>query len=100
MALAIALVVLALLLAAMAWLVVAGGFAAGCLVLLLSALWVLVNKPVEGYVLLPITRENGITTSDLVSGLGVFLVLAAVTRHASGRPQRPRSRGRRRRSRP
>jgi hypothetical protein len=58
------------------------------IVLLLSMLWVLVNKPVEGSVLLPITAANGITSSDLLSGLGVFLVLAAVTRRASRRPER------------
>jgi hypothetical protein len=90
MDLAIALVVLVLLLAAMVWLVVASNVVPAGLVLLLSALWVLVNKPVEGHVLLPITDENGITSSDLLSALGVFLVLAAVTRYASRRPERVR----------
>jgi FtsH-binding integral membrane protein len=100
MDLAIALVVLVLLLVAMVWLVVASNVASAGIVLLLSMLWVLVNKPVEGSVLLPITAANGITSSDLLSGLGVFLVLAAVTRRASRRPERVRPASRRTGSRP
>ena len=96
---AVALVVLVLLLVTIVWVTVTGGLASAGLLLLLSALWVLVNKPVEGVVLVPITRENGITSSDVLSGLGVGLALLAVARHRSRRSRRPPRAGRRHRSR-
>jgi hypothetical protein len=100
MHLATALVVLVLLLAALVWVMVTGGFASAGLVLLLSALWVLVNKPLEGVVLVTITDENGITSSDLLSGLGLGLALLAVARQRSRRAGRARQADHRHRSRP
>jgi hypothetical protein len=93
-------VVLVLLLAAMVWVTVTGSLASAGLVLLLSALWVLVNKPVEGVVLVPITKDNGITSSDLLSAFGLGLALLAVARQRSRRADRFREAGRRRRSQP
>jgi hypothetical protein len=100
MHLATALVVLVLLLAALVWVMVTGGFASAGLTLVMSALWVLVNKPVEGVVLLPITQENGITSSDLLSGLGLGLALLAVARQRSRRAGRARQADQRHRPRP
>jgi hypothetical protein len=100
MRLAAPLVVLVLLLGAMAWVAVTGSFAPAGLVLLLSGAWVLVNKPVEGVVLVPITDENGITSSDLLSVLGLGVALLAVALHRSRRADRARHAGHRRRPRP
>jgi 4-hydroxybenzoate polyprenyltransferase len=100
MDLAIAVVVLVLLLAAMVGAAVTGSLACAGLVLLLSAAWVLVNKPIEGMVLVPITKENGITSSDLLSVLGLGVALLAVAMHRSRRAGRARAAGHRRRSRP
>jgi hypothetical protein len=100
MHLATALVVLVLLLAALVWAMVAGSLASAGLVLLLSALWVLVNKPVEGMVLVPITKDNGITSSDLLSGLGLGLALLAVARQRWRRAGRARQADHRHRSPP
>jgi hypothetical protein len=100
MLLATALVVLALLLASMVWVAVSGSVACAGLVVLLSAVWVLVNKPVEGMVLVPITKENGITSSDLLSVLGLGVALLAVAMHRSRRAGGARPAGHRRRSRP
>jgi hypothetical protein len=103
MHLATALVVLAVLVglvASMAWVTATGSVVGAGLLLLLSAAWVLVNKPVEGVVLVPITQENGITSSDLVAVLGVGVALLAVAVHRSRRATRAHHAGHRRRSRP
>jgi hypothetical protein len=100
MHLATALVVLVLLLASMVWVTVTGSIACAGLVLLLSAAWLGVNKPVEGMVLVPITKENGFTSSDLLSDLGLGVALLAVAQHRSRRAGRARTAGRRRRPRP
>jgi hypothetical protein len=99
MPLAAPLVVLVLLLGAMAWVAVTGSFAPAGLVLLLSVAWVLVNKPVEGVVLVPITHENGITSSDLLAVLGFGVALLAVAAHRSRGAGRVHRAGPRRRSR-
>jgi len=100
MDLATPLVVLVLLLAAMTWVVVTGSWASAGLVVLLSTVWVLVNKPVEGVVLVPLTDENGITSSDLLSVLGLGVALLAVAMHRPRRADRLRRASHRRRRRP
>ncbi len=41
----------------------------------LGVLWLLVDKPMEGAVLLPVTSSNGLTTGDL-TGLATIAVAA------------------------
>lgn len=41
--------------------------------LVASGLWVLMNGPLEGRVLYSVTPENGLTESDLLSGVGVCI---------------------------
>jgi len=100
MVLATALVVLALLLTALVWVVVTGNLACAVLVLLLSAAWVLVNKPIEGAVLVPITQENGITSSDVLSVVALGITFLAVSMHRSRGADRRGEGGRRHRSGP
>jgi hypothetical protein len=73
-------VVLVLLLAAMVGAAVTGSLACAAMVGLLSAVWVLVNKPVEGPVLVALDRGHGITFSDMVSLVGAVVAVRAVRR--------------------
>lgn len=61
---------------------------AAVLVFPFAVAWILFNGPLEGPVLLTLTREHGVTVSDLLSlvALGVALVALA-------RPARPPARG-------
>lgn len=59
-------------------------------VILLSAAWLLVDKPLEGPVLAVISHGHGITLSDLLAPAGV--AFAAVLLYRRGRA-RPRARG-------
>ena len=57
--------------------------------IVLCGLWLLVNKPLEGPVLLVLTRAHGITLSDLLSAAGVILAAVLLYR----RTFRQRARG-------
>ncbi|MEJ2862459.1 hypothetical protein [Actinomycetospora flava] len=46
------------------------------LLVVAAVIWVRINKPVEGEVLLELTRRHGVTTADLLSV--VMLAMAAV----------------------
>lgn len=56
--------------------------AAMCLAAL-AATWLFANKPLEGQILWTITRNHGLTVSDLLSA--VALVIAALTWRRSDR---------------
>jgi hypothetical protein len=56
-----------------------------------AVIWVRINKPVEGDVLLELTSRHGVTTADLLSL--VMLAMAVVIAWPSRRPPRPSSSG-------
>ncbi|GAA4750127.1 hypothetical protein [Actinomycetospora chibensis] len=56
-----------------------------------AVIWVRINKPVEGDVLLELTSRHGVTTADLLSL--VMLAMALVIAWPSRRPPRPPSSG-------
>jgi hypothetical protein len=56
------------------------------LLILLCGLWLLVNKPLEGPVLVVVSRGHGITLSDLLAPAGI--AFAAVLLYRRGRRQR------------
>jgi len=55
--------------------------------ILLCVLWLLVNKPLEGPVLIVVSRGHGVTLSDLLAPAGMALAIA-VLRHRRGRRSR------------
>jgi hypothetical protein len=57
--------------------------------IVLCGLWLLVNKPLEGPVLLVLSRDHGITVSDLLAAGGVILAAVLLYR----RTLRQRARG-------
>ncbi|WP_328305262.1 hypothetical protein [Actinomycetospora sp. NBC_00405] len=57
------------------------------LLVVAAAIWVLINKPVEGEVLLELSRRHGVTTADLLSV--VMLAMAVVIAWPSRRRERP-----------
>jgi hypothetical protein len=52
---------------------------------LLCGLWLLVNKPLEGPVLLVLTRGHGVTLSDLLAVAGVVLAGVLLSRRSTRR---------------
>ncbi|WP_433802971.1 hypothetical protein [Actinomycetospora sp. CA-084318] len=60
------------------------------LLVLGAVIWVRINGPVEGRVLLELAEERGITTADLLSliALVMAVVLAWPSRSAPGSPRR------------
>lgn len=59
------------------------------LLVVAAVIWVRINKPVEGDVLLELTSRHGVTTADLLSL--VMLAMAVVIAWPSRRPPRPSS---------
>jgi hypothetical protein len=57
------------------------------LLVVAAVIWVLINKPVEGEVLLELSRRHGVTTADLLSL--VMLAMAVVIAWPSRRRERP-----------
>jgi len=57
------------------------------LLVVAAVIWVRINKPVEGEVLLELTSRHGVTTADLLSV--VMLAMAAVIAWPSRRRPRP-----------
>ncbi|MDD7942763.1 hypothetical protein PHK61_30550 [Actinomycetospora lutea] len=57
------------------------------LLVVAAIIWVGINKPVEGDVLLELTRRHGVTTADLLSL--IMLAMAAVIAWPSRRRSRP-----------
>lgn len=53
--------------------------AAAVVVAAVGAIWMLVNGPVEGYVLLSVTRTHGLTVADLPS-VALFVASAVIAR--------------------
>ena len=51
-------------------------------VILLSLLWLLVNKPLEGPVLVVVSRGHGITLSDLLTPAGVAFAAVLLYRRS------------------
>ncbi|MFC5140700.1 hypothetical protein ACFPK1_20865 [Actinomycetospora rhizophila] len=58
------------------------------LLVVAAVLWTRINKPVEGEVLLELTRRHGVTTADLLSVL--MLAMAVVIAWPSRRRPEPR----------
>ncbi len=54
--------------------------AVAAVLLVAAAVWLLVNKPVEGPVLVTLSDSNGITVADVPSVLAVLLALALILR--------------------
>jgi hypothetical protein len=54
-------------------------------VIVLSAVWLLVNKPLEGPVLVVVSRGHGITVSDLLAPAGMAFAAAVLYRHSRSR---------------
>lgn len=94
-ALFLALAVLALLLASVVWAVIAPSYAVSAFCLGLAVLWVLVNKPVEGPVLLAFDKEHGATLSDIMSILSVLVAAHTLRRRMQIRDTRPHEKGNR-----
>ncbi|HET8616993.1 MAG TPA: hypothetical protein VFL94_15845 [Actinomycetales bacterium] len=69
----VALLVLTVLVAAVAWSVAAPSVGRLALVVLVAAAWLPVNKPVEGPTLLTLGHDRGVTLSDLLSVAAVVL---------------------------
>jgi hypothetical protein len=80
----VALVVLVVLAAVVAWSVAAPSVLRLAVVVAAAVVWLPVNKPVEGPTLLRLDREHGITLSDLLSVAAV--VLAALPLLLAQRP--------------
>ena len=57
------------------------------LLVVAAVIWVRINKPVEGEVLLELSRRHGVTTADLLSV--VMLAMAVVIVWPSRRRERP-----------
>jgi hypothetical protein len=57
------------------------------LLVVAAVIWVRINKPVEGDVLLELTSRHGVTVADLLSL--VMLAMAVVIAWPSRRPSRP-----------
>jgi hypothetical protein len=55
------------------------------LLIVLCGLWLLVNKPLEGPVLLVLARGHGITVSDLLAPAGMALAAVLLYRRSTGR---------------
>jgi hypothetical protein len=51
--------------------------------IVLCGLWLLVNKPLEGPVLVVISRDHGITLSDLLAVAGVAFAAVQLYRRSS-----------------
>ena len=56
------------------------GRAAAVLLLPMAAAWVLFNGPLEGAVLLTLTRDHGLTVSDLLAVVAVLVALVVLLR--------------------
>ncbi|TDQ58267.1 hypothetical protein EV188_1046 [Actinomycetospora succinea] len=57
------------------------------LLVVAAVIWTRINKPIEGEVLLELTRRHGVTTADLLSV--VMVAMAAVIVWPSRRQDRP-----------
>jgi hypothetical protein len=60
------------------------------LLVVAAVIWTRINKPIEGEVLLELTRRHGVTTADLLSV--VMLAMAVVIVWPSRREKRPEPR--------
>jgi hypothetical protein len=58
--------------------------------ILLCGLWLLVNKPLEGPVLVVISRGHGITLSDLLAPAGVAFAAVVLYRRSRSRGETDR----------
>lgn len=58
--------------------------------IVLCGLWLLVNKPLEGPVLLVLARGHGLTVSDLLAVAGVVLAGVLVYRRTVRTARRPK----------
>jgi hypothetical protein len=59
------------------------------LLIVLCGLWLLVDKPLEGPVLLVLARGHGITVSDLLAPAGIALAAVVLYRRSTGRRAGP-----------
>ena len=88
----IALAAFVLLIAAVGWNALSPSRLRTALVLAVSIGWLLVNKPIEGPVLLTFSKQRGLTASDLLPlltvGLSVGLVITAEVRRRRSVPPR------------
>ncbi|SIR68713.1 hypothetical protein [Williamsia sterculiae] len=66
--------VLALLVLCTLWSLIRPSVTAAAVTLLLAVVWLPVNEPVEGAVLLVLTPTHGITQADLISVMAVAVV--------------------------
>ncbi len=66
--------------ASLAWCLARPNWASIPSVLVLAVLWPLVNKPLEGSILLPLSDNHGITESDLLSVLAVLVAAVQAVR--------------------
>ncbi|MGV9669325.1 hypothetical protein ACWDPV_01860 [Gordonia sp. NPDC003504] len=74
-----ALVLLNLLFACGLWTLLRPSIRAAAVLVLVAGAWVIWNRPLEGAVLLAVTSHNGLTESDLLSLVAVWIAVWAVT---------------------
>lgn len=66
---------LSALFAALSWCLSAGTVGSVVALVVMAIVWPLANGPLEGHVLVTLNREDGVTTSDLLSVLALLVAI-------------------------